>query len=79
MGGAGEENVLDIRAKGEYPSCVLSNYAEHSFTFNGVHCSSMEELLQSLKYIKPQEQQEVCKLTGKEAKERGQMADWKSS
>ncbi len=71
--------VIDIRAKGEYPSNELSNYAEHHFIIDGVRCFSMEGFLQSLKYSKPREQRVVCKLTGKEAKERGQQIDWKSS
>lgn len=64
-------NTLDIGAKHGYPSNALSNFAPHTFTFDGVECASMEGFLQSLTFDKPHLQVEVCKLTGIRAKNRG--------
>lgn len=72
--------ILDIGAKNGFPSNELSNFAAHSFFFDGVHCASMEGLLQSLKFDKPHIQAEVCKLVGFAAKKRGKDRNdaWKS-
>ena len=61
-------NIIDIHSKGEYPSCELSNFAEHEFCIDGVKCSSMEGFLQSLKFRSIKKQMQVCSLAGKEAK-----------
>ena len=61
-------NIIDIHSKGEYPSCELSNFAEHEFCIDGVKCSSMEGFLQSLKFRSIKKQNQVCSLAGKEAK-----------
>lgn len=64
-----DKNVtLDIYSKGEYPSCILSNFAENKFFVDGVECASMEGFLQSLKFRSPEKQFRVCLMTGKEAK-----------
>lgn len=71
---------MDIGSKSGYPASALSNFSPHSFVFDGVECASMEGLLQSFKFDKPHIQVEVCKLTGKAAKFRGQKRNkaWKS-
>ena len=63
-----ENRILDIHSKGDYPSCALSNFAEHPFVLDGVECQSMEGFLQSLKFRNPQKQRQVCLLSGKAAK-----------
>lgn len=71
--------TINIHSKWNYPSCALSNFAEHTFYVHNVRCNSMEGFLQSLKFEDVQEQQEVCLLAGIKAKLRGQNKDWKSS
>lgn len=61
-------DVIDIQSKGEYPSCALSNFAEHEFYIDNVKCLSMEGFLQSLKFKGIKKQKQVCLLFGKEAK-----------
>lgn len=63
---------MDIRTGCGYPGTALSNFAPRVFVLDGVVCSSMEGLLQALKFDKAHIQVEVCKLTGKAAKFRGQ-------
>ena len=63
--------IIDIYSKGEYPSNVLSNFYPNQFIFDGIKCGSMEGLLQSLKYKSIKKQQEICLLSGKEAKKKG--------
>ena len=60
--------VIDIHSKGKYPSCALSNFAEHEFYIDNIKCSSMEDFLQSLKFKSIKKQQQVCLLPGKDAK-----------
>lgn len=73
--------VLDIGAKHGYPSSALSNFAAHTFTFDGVECKSMEGFLQSLKFDKPHIQVEVCRLVGIGAKNRDKdrNRNWKTA
>lgn len=61
-------NTIDIHSKGEYPSCALSNFAEHEFYIDNVKCSSVEGFLQSLKFKSGKKQRQVCLLSGKDAK-----------
>ncbi len=63
--------TIDIYSKGEYPSNVLSNFYPNEFTYDGVKCGSMEGFLQSLKYKGIKKQQQICLLSGKEAKKKG--------
>lgn len=62
---------MDIGSSNGYPASALSNFAGHRFVIDGVQCNSMEGFLQSLKFIKPEIQREVCKLVGIAAKRRG--------
>lgn len=68
--------TIDIYSKGEYPADVLSNFSPNSFVFDGVHCSSMEGFLQSLKYRNAKKQLKICALTGITAKNAGTRKFW---
>ena len=61
-------DIIDILSKGDYPSCALTNFAEHEFYIDNVRCSGMEGFLQSLKFVNIKKQKSVCLLSGKEAK-----------
>ncbi len=61
-------NTIDIHSKDDYPSCTLSNFAEHEFYIDNVKCISMEGFLQSLKFRNVKKQKQVCLLSGKDAK-----------
>jgi hypothetical protein len=77
-------NYIEIHSKGKENgeliadeklreiSIQLSNFCAHSFVFDGVKCGSMEGFLQSLKYICPKKQRQVCALSGITAKEAGE-------
>ena len=65
-----QPNTLDIGSKSGL-SKDLSNITARPFTFDDVECSSIESFLQALKFDKVHLQQEVCKLSGLRAKERG--------
>lgn len=67
---------MNIGSGDSYPSCALSNFAPHPFTFDGVECASMEGFLQSLKYSNPDMQAHVCTLVGKAAKFKGKKKKW---
>lgn len=63
--------IFEIRSNFSYPSNMLSNFYPHHFVFDGVFCSSMEGLLQSLKFSDVNEQLHVAKLVGKMAHDKG--------
>lgn len=69
-------SIMDIGSGSQYPSCALSNFAPHPFTFDGVECASMEGFLQSLKFSNPDMQAHVCTLVGKAAKFKGKKKKW---
>lgn len=69
---------LDIHSKKPYPSCALSNFAEHPFVLDGMEVRCMEGLLQSLK-VEPEMQRQVCLLDGKAAKELGSAYHWQEN
>ena len=62
---------MNISSKGSYPANKLSNFAGHTFVFDGVTCASVEGLLQSFKFKEPAIQEYVCTLIGMAAKKRG--------
>ena len=68
---------FDIKAKAPFPAGTLSNFAPHSFTFDGVHCASMEGFLQSLKIQDVREQERVCSLVGPVTQSVGRKHDWR--
>ena len=67
---------MDIGSKQGYPSCALSNFAPHPFTFEGVECRSFEGFLQSLKFSNPEMQKHICTLVGFKAKKAGSEKKW---
>jgi predicted NAD-dependent protein-ADP-ribosyltransferase YbiA (DUF1768 family) len=68
--------TLDIKAKAPFPGGALSNFALHTFKFDGVLCASMEGLLQGLKIEDMAEQERVCGLSGPGARSSGRKHDW---
>lgn len=76
-----ERCIMDIGSGKAYPANALSNFACHPFVIDDVECASMEGFLQGLKFENPDVQVEVCKLTGKAAKNRGQKRNraWKKT
>jgi len=67
---------MDIKLGNSYPSGALSNLAPHPFTFRGIHCGSMEGLLQALKFKGIDIQIQICSLSGKKAKRSGAKKNW---
>lgn len=67
---------MDIGSGSGYPSDSLSNFAPHPFVIDGVHCSSMEGFLQSLKFESVDMQRYVCTLVGRAAKRKGHKKKW---
>lgn len=63
-----EDNTLDIRSNGLYPSNVLSNLCSNGFRFDGMICGSMEGFLQSLKQKDPDRQRQICSMKGGNAR-----------
>lgn len=63
-----QNNTLDIRSNGLYPSNVLSNLAHKPFVFDGISCASIEGFLQSLKVKDSALQARICGLYGGSAK-----------
>lgn len=68
---------MDIHSKSNYPSNKLSNFAGHRFILDDVLINSMEGFLQSLKFSNPDMQEEVCKLVGFAAKQKGSKKNWR--
>lgn len=62
-------DVIDIKARGKYPSNVLSNFAKTNFEIDGIKVSSIEGFLQSLKTNDSELQKKICQMNGFEAKE----------
>lgn len=75
LSNANEEDLktiaVDISSKSEFPINMLSNFANNSFTLDGVNISSIEGFLQSLKHKDIDAQRRICALSGKEAKKAG--------
>jgi len=67
---------MDIKLGNAYPAGSLSNLSPHGFMFRGVHCSSMEGLLQGLKFKNPDMQSQICTLSGLKAKRSGAKKNW---
>lgn len=70
--------AIDIHSKGKWPSNALSNFYPHRFNFDGVWCGSMEGFLQSLKTPSMSDREEICALSGKDAKLRS-TDEWKAN
>ncbi len=65
------KKIIDVHSRGKYPANKLSNFFPHRFIFDKIVCCSPEGLLQALKINDFKKQKQVCKLSGKEAKEEG--------
>ena len=69
--------IVNIYSKGPYPADALSNFAPHTFDFDGFdQIPYMEAFLQSLKFRDPQQQRQVLYLPAVEAKEAGTAQGW---
>lgn len=70
---------MDIGSNSSDLAKRLSNFKARHFFFSKVECSSLEGLIQSLKFDKPHIQEVVCKLIGLKAKFRGKKRNkaWK--
>lgn len=71
--------AMDIRSSASHPAGTLSNMAAHRFTFRDRPASSMEGLLQSLKYPDVERQREIMGLAGKQARKAGASSDWQAA
>lgn len=60
--------IYDVKSSADAPYCVLSNFHPNAFVLDGVVCASMEGFLQSLKTRNIAEQERICLLCGKDAK-----------
>ena len=72
-------NVIEIGGFSEDPvGKRLSNFYDRPFVLDGVQCTGIEGLLQSLKCFELERQREICTLSGKEAKRAGRAYNtWK--
>ena len=70
--------AIDIWSTKPYPANVLSNLHPNAFEIDGIKCASMEGFLQSLKKKDIQEQSEICKLAGLDAKAKS-TSEWQST
>lgn len=69
-------HAIDVGSVGSGAGEVLSNFTAFEFEFDGVHCSSMEGLIQSFKFECPDRQVQICQLSGLKAKRKGQRRKW---
>lgn len=70
---------INISSKMYGPAGELSNFTPRSFTFDGVHCGSLEGVLQSLKFKDVAQQREICTLVSADAKKAGKDEDWRTT
>ena len=68
--------AIDISSTSKYPSSYLSNFTPYTFTFRGIEFTSMESLLQGLKFEGVETQNSVFKRVGVKAKLRGKKRKW---
>ena len=69
--------IINIHSKGKFPANALSNFAAHSFDFDGYkQIPSMESFLQSLKFETPFDQETVLYLSARDAKRVGSQKEW---
>ena len=62
---------MDVGSNNGYPAGKLSNFTGFQFVFDGVHCNSMEGLLQAFKYENTDSQKATALLVGFAAKKKG--------
>lgn len=68
--------AIDISSTSKYPSGYLSNFTSYTFTFRGIEFTSMESLLQGLKFEGVETQNSVFQRVGVKAKLRGKKRKW---
>ena len=68
--------AIDISSTSEYPAGNLSNFTSYTFTFRGIDFTSMESLLQGLKFKSVETQNSVFQRVGAKAKLRGKKRKW---
>lgn len=68
--------AIDISSTSMYPAGVLSNFTPYTFTFRGIEFTSMESLLQGLKFKGVETQNAVFQKVGVKAKMRGKKRKW---
>lgn len=68
--------AIDISSTNKYPAGFLSNFTPYTFTFRGIEFTSMESLLQGLKFEGVETQNSVFQRVGVKAKLRGKKRKW---
>lgn len=68
--------AIDISSTSKYPAGYLSNFTPYNFTFRGFEFTSMESLLQGLKFEGVETQNSVFQRVGVKAKLRGKKRKW---
>lgn len=68
--------AIDISSISKFPAAYLSNFTPYTFTFRGIEFTSMESLLQGLKFEGVETQNSVFQRVGIKAKLRGKKRKW---
>ena len=68
--------AIDISSTSKFPAGYLSNFTPYTFTFRGIEVTSMESLLQGLKFEGVETQNSVFQRIGVKAKLRGKKRKW---
>lgn len=68
--------AIDISSTSKFPAGDLSNFTPYTFTFRGINFTSMESLLQGLKFEGIETQNSVFQMVGIKAKLRGKKRKW---
>ena len=68
--------AIDISSTSKFPVGYLSNFTPYTFTFRGFEFTSMESLLQGLKFEGVETQNSVFQRVGVKAKLRGKKRKW---
>ena len=68
--------AIDISSTSKFPAGYLSNFTPYKFTFRGFDFTSMESLLQGLKFEGVETQNSVFQRVGVKAKLRGKKRKW---
>ena len=68
--------AIDISSTSKFPAGYLSNFTPYKFTFRGFEFTSMESLLQGLKFEGVETQNSVFQRVGVKAKLRGKKRKW---
>lgn len=70
--------MFEIHSRFPWPSCDLSNFANHPFTIRGFSCAGMEGFLQGLKIQNTELQRKMFLIHGRDAHEMGKRFTWKN-